>query len=279
MSTLLVGFDSAWTAHNKGALVGAVERQDGTCTAIAGPAIAGFEEAEAKILEWQRCHSPGRTIILIDQPTIVANSTGQRPVENIVSSSVSLRFGGMQPANTQRKGMFDAAAPIWPFLNRFGGPAQLDSLGSGNLVVETYPVLEIISRGWVRADPRRATGRLPKYNPERRRTFSLKDWSYLCERVAESFALDGLNDLEGWCRSSACLGQPRKADQDCLDACICLLIAIALAKGRKCLATGTQESGYIVASDSSALRDELRSRCTRTERNFETWTRRIGLKD
>ena len=66
---------------------------------------------------------PTSTIILLDQPTIVKNLTGQRPVENIVGSAISRRRGGMQPANTSKENMFGKDAPIWPFLTRFGGPA------------------------------------------------------------------------------------------------------------------------------------------------------------
>lgn len=35
------------------------------------------------------------------------------------------------------------------------------------------------------------------------------------------------------------------------------------------------QSGHLVASDSSGLRDELRSRCMRSERNTKTWARRL----
>ena len=67
---------------------------------------------------------PTATIVLLDQPTIVNNTTGQRPVENIVASAVSLRYGGMQPANTSKEEMFGTKAPMWKFLARFGGPAD-----------------------------------------------------------------------------------------------------------------------------------------------------------
>ena len=54
--------------------------------------------------------------MLLDQPTIVKNATGQRPVENLVASSVSLRYGGMQPANTARVEMFGKSTPVWSFV-------------------------------------------------------------------------------------------------------------------------------------------------------------------
>lgn len=85
--------------------------------------------------------APSTTIALLDQPTIVTNTTGQRPVENIVGSAVSLRHGGMQPANTSRTEMFGPSAPIWPFLTRFGGPVNPLEAVAGSAVIEIYPVL------------------------------------------------------------------------------------------------------------------------------------------
>lgn len=221
---------------------------------------AGFEDAASIIAKWQRDTDPERTIIAIDQPTIVSNASGQRPVENIVSSCVSRRFGGMQPANRGRVGMFDATAPIWPFLEQFGGPARLGGFLDNCLVFETYPVLEIIARSWIVEDERRSTGRLPKYNPDRK-GFNLLDWSNLCGHVAGSLIQYGVIELAQWCLQIGQLPKPRKMHQDGLDASICLLVAIELARGKKCLVVGEDVSGYITVSDNCQLRDELKSRC------------------
>jgi predicted RNase H-like nuclease len=104
MSTLLVGFDSAWTPAMMGAIVGVLRLDDGTYRELGIPAPATYADAERILLKWQADLSPSMTIILLDQPTIVRNASGQRPVENIVASPVSLRFGGVQPANTFRAG-------------------------------------------------------------------------------------------------------------------------------------------------------------------------------
>jgi predicted RNase H-like nuclease len=175
MTTLLVGFDSAWTPANAGAIVGALHFEDGTFRDLGVPQIVDFHEAEDVLSKWQAELHPISTIVLLDQPTIVKNVTGQRPVENIVASPVSLRYGGMQPANTARHEMFGDKAPVWPFLTGFGGPA--DPLGqvTETRVFETYPVLALIALGWTLTDSR-AAGRLPKYNPVRKKTFSLSDW-------------------------------------------------------------------------------------------------------
>src|SRR5687767_4692039 len=140
---LLVGFDSAWTATNSGAIVGVLRADDGTFRELGSPETVNYEKAEALIQAWQAELKPAATTVLLDQPTIVKNATGQRPVENIVASAVSLRYGGMQPANTGRKEMFGELAPVWRFLDRFGGPADPLAPVAGTRVFETYPVLSI----------------------------------------------------------------------------------------------------------------------------------------
>ena len=87
--------------------------------------------------------------MLLDQPTIVRNAEGQRPVENIVSSPVGLRYGGMQPSNTSKADMFGPNAPVWQFLNQFGGATDPLFLSGDSKVLETYPVLIMIALGWL----------------------------------------------------------------------------------------------------------------------------------
>ncbi len=160
MTTLLVGFDSAWAPNHSGGLADVLQLDDGTFHELGQPRIVNFHEAEEVILQWQAELGPTATIILLDQPTIVKNATGQRPVDNLVGSPVSRRYGGMQPANTGKEKMFGKEAPVWPFLERFGGAANpLDSLAYTR-VFETYPVLAIMALGWTLPDSR-AAGRLP----------------------------------------------------------------------------------------------------------------------
>ena len=225
MTTLLVGFDSAWTAINSGALVGVLRADDGRLRELGSPQVVNYREAEHAILEWQAQQKPAATIVMLDQPTIVKNAAGQRPVENIVGPLVNRRYGGMQPANTARREMFGQDAPVWPFLTRFGGPA--DPLGplTGTWVLETYPVLTMIALGWTLPDPR-PTGRLPKYNPERKKTFSISDWRHVCQLTSIQFRERGLSGVVAWLDGAAQCNAPRKSDQDGVDACICLLAAL-----------------------------------------------------
>lgn len=197
MTTLLVGFDSAWTSTNSGALIGVIHLDDGTFHGLGTPQIVDYRAAEGFILKWQRDWVPTATIILLDQPTIANNAAGQRPVENIVGSPVSLRYGGMQPANTAREEMFGKEAPVWPFLARFGGPADPLEPIADTRVFETYPVLTMLALGWTLPDSR-AAGRLPKYNPARKKTFSISDWQYVCGLTSgTSVTADSWTSLSG----------------------------------------------------------------------------------
>jgi predicted RNase H-like nuclease len=276
MTNLLIGFDSAWTPTNSGALVGVLHLDDGTFHELGPPRIVNYREAEGLILKWQSEQVPTATIILLDQPTIVKNAAGQRPVENIVGSPVSLRYGGMQPANTAKKEMFGEHAPIWRFLTRFSGPADPLEPVEDTRVFETYPVLAIIALGWTLPDSRPA-GRLPKYNPERRKTFSISDWQHVCRLASGAFRERGLLGIVRWIDDATRNTSPRKSDQDGLDACMCLLVALYLVERKDCLMVGNRQTGYIVVPYSAGLRAELEARCNQTGRAPSEWVRAFRL--
>lgn len=276
MTTLLVGFDSAWTPTNSGALVGVLHLDDGTFREIGPPQIVNYSEAEGVILGWQGERVLTATIVLLDQPTIVKNAAGQRPVENLVGSPVSLRYGGMQPANTAKKKMFGEEAPVWRFLARFGGPADPLEPVTDTRVFETYPVLTMIALGWMLPDSRPA-GRLPKYNPMRKKTFSISDWQHVCGLASGAFRERKLAGIVRWLDDAARNTSPCKNDQDGLDAYLCLLVALHLAERKDCLMVGNRQSGYIVVPYDAGLRTELEARCNQTGRAPSEWVRALRL--
>jgi predicted RNase H-like nuclease len=276
MTTLLVGFDSAWTSTNSGAIVGVLQLDDGTFQELGLPQIVNYREAEDVILKWQSELVPTATIVLLDQPTIVKNTAGQRPVENLVGSPVSLRYGGVQPANTARKEMFGKRAPVWPFLTRFGGPADPLKLLADTRIFETYPVLAMIALGWTLPDSR-AAGRLPKYNPARSKTFSISDWLHVCGLASAAFRERGLMGIVRWIDGAARNASPRKSEQDMLDACLCLLVALHLVRKDNCLMVGDLQTGYIVVPHGAGLFAELEERCHRTGRTPSEWVREFRL--
>ena len=275
-TTLLIGFDSAWTFENRGALIGVFREEDGTLRELTKPQTANFTEAADAVSRWRSDMRPGSTIVLIDQPTIVTNAAGQRPVENLVASSVSLRYGGMRPANTVRAKMFGPEAPVWQFLKQFGGAANPLSPTGDTQVFETYPVLAMIALGWVLPDKRK-TGRLPKYNPERRKTFSIDDWRYVCDRLSEEIAARKLWGLVAWISEVKAKQSPSKREQDGIDACICLLVALYLVERKSCLMVGHSGTGYIVVPHGDGLRRELEERSKKTHRDPTLWVRAFAL--
>lgn len=276
MSSLLVGFDSAWTPGNRGAITAALRHDDGTFVEVGDPEPVDFREATGVIRRWQEDHVPASTLILLDQPTVVANASGQRPVENLACGCVSVRRGGMQPAFTGRAAMFGAHAPVWAFLSEFGGAADPLVPLDGCAVLETYPVLAMIALGWLRDDSR-PCGRLPKYNPGRRKTFSIEDWQFVCDKAAASLRARGLHGLGEWIEGKRELERPRKVDQDQLDACLCLLVAVQLAAGEDGLMVGNQTTGYIVVPHSTSLAEELATRCEATSRIVCDWVKPFRL--
>ena len=278
MSTLLVGFDSAWTAHNSGAIVGVMHRDDRTFQDLGPPLVVNYADAEQVVRNWQVEWNSTATVQLLDQPTIVKNIAGQRPVENLAGCSVGLRCGGMQPGNRSRVEMFGDGAPVWRYLEQFGGPAN-PLVGPVTGVIETYPVLTMIALGWTRPHCTRAGGRLPKYNPARKKTFSIEDWQHVCLCASKEFSDRGLRRIAQWIEEACEKPKPRKSDQDGLDACICLLVALNLAEGKDCIMVGNLETGYIVVPHGSAqLVEELEIRCRKTGRNPGEWIQKVRWK-
>jgi predicted RNase H-like nuclease len=173
--------------------------------------------------------------------------------------------------------MFGPAAPVWEFLAGFGGAADPFGEALSTRVLETYPVLTMIALGWTLPDAERPSGRLPKYNPERRKTFAIADWVHVCRRTAATLVAEGATELAAWAEAAAGNPKPSKGDQDVLDACICLIAALHLAKGRDGLFAGCYMTGYIVVPSSDPLRDELATRCTKLGRDPSTCVRVFRL--
>jgi hypothetical protein len=53
MSTLLIGFDAAWTANHSGAIAGALRGSDGRWVEIGLPIAAGYRKAETIVEHWK----------------------------------------------------------------------------------------------------------------------------------------------------------------------------------------------------------------------------------
>jgi len=250
---LLIGFDSAWTVRNRGALV-ALRLRGGRADLVFGPAPCSFEEAQKEIETWR---AEGQILVALDQPLIVRNERGRRPAESAVAHVIGRHFGGVQPANLSRKGMFDAGAPIWLWLDSLR-PHTTDPFAQPNLdtptaVFEAFPALAtlgLFDELW--------GCRLLRYNPQRRATFLLSDWRTLARSLERIFGELEIEELRAWSAQVA-EARPTKALQDQIDACLCLLVALLRHAAPERLAVvGDRESGYIVTPAAGALLAELR---------------------
>ena len=254
-----IGFNSAWVDNPKtpGAIC-AVGIKDGQPAQFHVPRLASFDQALAFIKSVSA--DDGITLIALDQPTVVPNLTGMRPVDLVTSSLVGWLGGGVQPANRGKLGMFCNASPIWRFLTALGAlqdPEQARLATDGLYLMEVFPALALASLGF------EFFGRLagPKYNPDRRKTFRTDDWTRVAEVAAQEFQALSCEEMAGWCRNAGRTGQPKKADQDMIDSALCVLIALRwrLRPRNDSLLIGDLTTGYMVVPASLAVRDRLTS--------------------
>jgi predicted RNase H-like nuclease/L-amino acid N-acyltransferase YncA len=250
------GFDSAWSCKNRGAIAHILV-EDGIAR-FAVPETASFEDALAAI---NRAGSTADVhVIGVDQPLIVLNQTGCRPVERVFQPLMSSVRGAIQPSNRGKTDLFGELAPIWDFLDRLN--ADIDwtrSIGatSGRHAIEVYPAAALLGLFPGLLDRKRAA----KYNPANKKMFSLGDWQMVCNGVADLAVELEIADLADWATAHAQLMEPRKADQDCLDAALCALIAyLWWTDGyRRSLVVGDLVTGYIVTPTNPALTHRLAS--------------------
>jgi predicted RNase H-like nuclease len=167
-----IGFDSAWTNKSPGAIC-AVVVEDRKPVRFHTPELVTFDGA----LEFIERFRQGSmfTLVALDQPTLVPNATGMRPVERVAASVISWMGGGVQPANTGKLGMFCHSSPIWGFLqalNAIQDPEEAQGAIKGVYLIEVFPALALAS-----LEPK-FFARLgaPKYNPTKKKKFRKTDW-------------------------------------------------------------------------------------------------------
>lgn len=263
---VLSGFDSAWTAHNKGAI--ASLRRDGRDWTFIAPELVVFADAPRVLLRHRA--TAASQLVAVDQPLIVHNAEGRRPVDAVVSHVVGRFRGGVQPANRGRADMFGLDAPLWTFLRDVGAGVdpRADTVDGQVRAIEVFPALGNLGlfRRFFDA------GVLPKYNPARRKTFRLADWRAVCREAAAAFEALSIPGAVTWCADAAALPKPRKEDQDKLDAVLCVLNAEAWARGglERCAVIGDVETGYIVVPVHGALATKLRMDAEAEGVPFET---------
>jgi len=268
----IVGFDSAWTATNSGAIA-ALRNPDGPDPHFVEPARATFEQAQRSAMAL--IDRPGIHLLAIDQPLVVKNENGMRDVDRVAASVLGRYAGGVQPASLARRSMFGPTAPIAAFLHALGTVITTTPPGAGArgaFAIEVFPAL-----GNLGLFPEfRERGRVPKYNPTRK-TFRLDDWSRICALAADEYRREGLGEVEGCCRNLSSITRPRKQDQDCLDAMLCLLTGIIFVRTpSRCAVLGDERNGFMVFSVTEPLAAEVEGTAARCGVAFRRLGRACG---
>lgn len=262
-STVIFGFDSAWTDAPKapGAICAVAFDERGRVQ-FHEPRLVSFTEAHRFIDGLRKDFFV--SLVALDQPAVVPNAAGSRPVDKVAASLVSFVGGGVQPANRSKIGMFCDASPIWSFISGLDAtedPIQARTASAGHFLIEVFPALALpaLDDGF--------SQRLcaPKYNPQNRKKFRLEDWQAVArvvERSAERFNVPGLAEWAHQMRNAA---QPRKSDQDKLDAAICALIGLYWRAGPTAHSAllGDVVHGYMVTLISDATWPRLQQAAIR----------------
>jgi predicted RNase H-like nuclease len=255
---IFTGFDSAWTDNLRkpGALASIIQTADGKLSWVA-PRPSTFDQA-VEIIESLSKQAPFH-LVAIDQPTVVPNLTGRRPVERVVGHLIGRLRGGVQPSHQGRTEMFGATAAIWKFLSRLPHlqlPFAAVRSDQGYFMIEVFPALAITGLfPWFAA-----IGHLPKYNPHRRKTFKLSDWWRITYRLGAYGERHKIEGLSTWSRAMLAKAKPHKFDQDAIDAALCAIQALewwrhGLANS---VVVGEAATGYMVASCCLSTRNSLR---------------------
>jgi predicted RNase H-like nuclease len=260
-SAVFVGFDSAWADNKKAPGAICSVRFDGEeFIDFRPPMLVDFDGAFDCIQRLKGQDAP--TLVALDQPTIVPNETGMRPAEKVAASLISWMGGGVQPANSGLP-LFRAEAPIKRFLAKLMAiedPEAARSAKRGLFVMEVFPALALASFDAGFFGPRKG----PRYNPARRQTFRIEDWRAVVDAAAREAASFRCAPLVAWLDEQRPNPVPKKANQDRLDAALCLLIAIRWRLGarERSVAIGDLKSGYIVAPVSEVVMKRLKEVAT-----------------
>ena len=252
MREAFVGFDSAWADRDPGGITYATF-EDGRPHSFVDPELVHFKDA-AQIIEQLR-DTCAYVLVSIDQPTLVPNEEGMRPVEKVAASLIGSLGSGVQPAfrGGKKAAMFGPSAPIWEFLRRIGArenpPAARDAT-QGLHLLEVFPALALpalepafLTRGWT-----------ARYNPDR--NFTLSDWKLVASTVRRHADALCLPQLSRWSDEMAKLDTPKKGDQDRLDAALCLVIALYWRRAPRdqSIVIGDSRTGYMVTPVSGKSR-------------------------
>lgn len=114
MREAYVGFDSAWAGKKPGGIVW-TSFEFGEFNCCTTPRLTSFDDAATLIQKLDGIHD--YVLVAMDQPTVVPNTEGLRPVERVAGSLLGKLNSGVQSTN-RSKPPFNDDAPVWRFLSQ-----------------------------------------------------------------------------------------------------------------------------------------------------------------
>lgn len=249
---LLIGFDSAWGERAKGYITAALQDNSDSLEFILTPTAVRWQSALELINTLYDKTNATCVSIFIDQPVIIKNQAGQRPVEKIVSSIIGTLGGGVQAAYLDSH-LHSDDSNLQHFIARCQQSFECE-------IIETYPTLSNVACGWLVHDADTGQQKLAKYNPDKK-SFSLAHWKYICDQLADEFLSTGLCKPAEVIRELKAISAPKKMHQDQLDSFICLFNAICSFKFKSSMLVGEAGSGQISIPYNEELAAALRTRC------------------
>ena len=218
MKEAFVGFDSAWAGKKNGAICYAVFEGE-TPVEVGLPLASDFFDA-ARMIEKLQGECDYEVLIAIDQPIIVPNASGPRPVDSVAKSFMGQLWSAAQYANRGesqiKKDMFGDEAPVWKFISKIGPSeflgwttdrvenhdfvdfeAAMAATGQSR-IIEVYPAMALPALE-SKFMQRRRSGRryAARYDPEKA-NFCWDDWRLVCETVESYAAKFHLQSLSQW---------------------------------------------------------------------------------
>ena len=120
MKEAFVGFDPAWAGNRPGAIACTIFQGDKLERTIL-PCLASFDDAARIIEELQEeCDD---VLVAIDQPIIVPNRYGVRPVDPVAHALMDAIFSiglFVNRGDRDQRRHFGDNAPIWKFTSQIG---------------------------------------------------------------------------------------------------------------------------------------------------------------
>ena len=150
-------------------------------------------------------------LVAIDQPIIVPNCTGSRPVDLVVRSFMGKLGSAAQSAaqcgNGNQAAMFGNKAPVWKFINRIK-PTDMTCQDLINFdaaqnaaqkthLIEVYPAVALSALKSIFME-RRSVARYDPDSKSKNHPFSLDDWRLVCQTVESCAEAINLGPLSQW---------------------------------------------------------------------------------